>query len=215
MKRALILLSILFFSVLVQAQGYGSTSKKAIKRFEEAVSLYRGMDTPGAEEALLKAISADKNFIEAFGLLSQICYESGRIDDAIKYYRRTLEIDPEGNPDGYRLLSGLVIRTGDYHYTLELLEKFLSYSPELVRNRESALGMRASCIYALDAIQNPVPFEPENLGDSVNSELNEYWPCLSVDEQQLMFTATRIWRALRSMKISTCRCVRDLTGPLV
>ena len=146
------------------------------------------MDTPGAEEALLKAISADKNFIEAFGLLSQICYESGRIDDAIKYYRRTLEIDPEGNPDGYRLLSGLVIRTGDYHYTLELLEKFLSYSPELVRNRESALGMRASCIYALDAIQNPVPFEPENLGDSVNSELNEYWPCLSVDEQQLMFT---------------------------
>lgn len=188
MKKALILLSILFFSVCIQAQGYGSTSKKAIKRFEEAVSLYRGMDTFGAEEALLKAVSADNNFIEAFGLLSQICYETGRIDDAIKYYSRTLEIDPEGNPDGYRLLAGLVIRRGDYKHTLELLEKFLSYSPELVRNRESALGMKASCLYALDALQNPVPFEPENLGDSVNSELNEYWPCLSVDEQQLMFT---------------------------
>jgi len=120
--------------------------------------------------------------------LSQISYESGRIEDAIKYYGRTLEIDPEGNPDGYRLLAGLVIRTCDYAYTLELLEKFLSYSPEKVSGREAAIGMKDNCLFAMEAMRNPVPFEPENLGDSVNSELNEYWPLLSVDEKQLMFT---------------------------
>ena len=188
MKRAWLIFSILFLTHVIHAQSYSTTSKKAIKRFEEAVVLYQGRDPIGADEALLKAVSADDRFIEAYGLLSQISYESGRIEDAIKYYGRTLEIDPEGNPDGYRLLAGLVIRTCDYAYTLELLEKFLSYSPEKVSGREAAIGMKNNCLFAMEAMRNPVPFEPENLGDSVNSELNEYWPLLSVDEKQLMFT---------------------------
>ena len=188
MKRAWLLLPILLLTVIIHGQNYSTTSKKAIKRFEEAVALYQGRDPIGAEAALLKAVAADDRFVEAFGLLSQISYEVGHVNDAIKYYSHTLEIDPEGNPDGYRLLAGLVIRTGDYERTLELLEKFLSYSPELVSRRESALEMEANCLFAIRAMENPVPFEPENLGDSVNSELNEYWPLLSVDEQNLMFT---------------------------
>ena len=112
----------------------------------------------------------------------------GRLEEAIAYYSITLEIDPEVNPDGYRLLAGLVLQTGDYNRALDLLEKFLSFPPEQVSKREAALSMKASCLFAMEALRNPVPFEPENLGDSVNSELNEYWPCLSVDEQQLMFT---------------------------
>ncbi len=40
----------------------------------------------------------------------------------------------------------------------------------------------------MEAIKNPVPFQPENLGPEVNSEYSEYWPALSVDEQMLMFT---------------------------
>ncbi|MCP4313906.1 MAG: OmpA family protein [Bacteroidetes bacterium] len=188
MKRAWIILPMLFFAVIIHGQSYSTDSKKAIKKFEAAVALYQGRDPLGAEDVLLKAISADDRFIEAYGLLSQICYESGRIGEAIKYYSRTLEIDPEGNPDGYRLLAGLMIRSGDYGRTLALLEKFLAFPPEQVNNRGAALSMKESCLFAINALENPVPFEPENLGDSVNSELNEYWPCLSVDEQQLMFT---------------------------
>ena len=40
----------------------------------------------------------------------------------------------------------------------------------------------------MEAMKNPVPFEPQNLGDAVNSEFSEYWPSLSVDEKILMFT---------------------------
>ncbi|MFO7670689.1 MAG: OmpA family protein [Bacteroidales bacterium] len=188
MKRARVIFIILLTTGIIQGQSYDSNSKKAIKQFEEAVELYKGGDLLNAEAALEKAIKVDDRFTEAYGLLSQICYESGRVDEAIEYYSRTIEIDPEGNPDGYRLLGGLVLRTGDYQRALELLDKFLSFPLEDVSNRELALSMKASCLFALEAMNNPVPFEPENLGDSVNSELNEYWPCLSVDEQQLMFT---------------------------
>lgn len=188
MKRAWIIAFIMLFAGTIHAQSYSTKSKKAIKYFDRAVILYQENDPEGSEEELLKSISVDDRFLEAYGLLAQISFESGRIEDAISYYSTTLEIDPEGNPDGYRLLAGLVLRTGDYDRSLLLLEKFLEFPPEKVNKRESALSMKTSCLFAIEAINKPVPFEPENLGDSVNSDLNEYWPCLSVDEEQLMFT---------------------------
>ncbi len=188
MKRAWIIAFIMLLAGTIHAQSYSTKSKKAIKYFDRAVVLYQENNPEGAEEDLLKSIAVDDRFLEAYGLLAQISYESGRIEEAISYYSTTLEIDPEGNPDGYRLLAGLVLRTGDYDRSLLLLEKFLEFPPEKVNKRESALSMKTNCLFAIEAINKPVPFEPENLGDSVNSELNEYWPCLSVDEEQLMFT---------------------------
>jgi outer membrane protein OmpA-like peptidoglycan-associated protein/Tol biopolymer transport system component len=172
----------------MQAQGYHSDSKRAIRKFEEAVDAYRAIDYVSAEQALKKAIQADDQFVEAYHLLSQVCYDSGRLEEAISHYSRSIEIDPEGNPDGYRLLGGLVLKTGDYTRCLELVETFLSFPPEAVTYRETGIAMRQNCLYALEAIANPVPFRPVNLGDSVNSGMSEYWPSLSVDESLLIFT---------------------------
>lgn len=188
MKRTWFIFLILLVVVQSSGQNYSTSSKRAIRYFEEAAILYRGGDAEGAEALLLKAIKADEDFIEAYGLLSQLFYEEGRLEDAISFYSRTLEIDPEGNPDGYRLLAGLLLRTGNYHRTLEELDKFLAFSPEKLAKREAGLAMKQTCLFALSAMENPVPFEPENLGDSVNSELNEYWPSLSLDEKELIFT---------------------------
>ncbi len=170
------------------AQQYSTGSKKAIKRFEEAVSLYQGADLSGAETALLKAIQADEEFIDAYQLVAQICLETGRPGMAIEYYSRTLEIDPEGNPEGYRLLAGLLLRTGEYARALEQAEKFLAFPPEKVRSRQAGVVVKKKCLFALEAMEHPVPFEPVNLGARVNSEYSEYWPSLSIDEQLLMFT---------------------------
>lgn len=169
-------------------QYYSSGSKKAIKRFEEARLCYETGDRACVEEALLKAIKADGQFIEAYQLLAQLCYDQGRQEEAISYYARTLEIDPEGNPEGYRLLAGLKLMTGDYRGAMQLVERYLSFPPEKVKNPASGESIRDKCLFALEAIKNPVPFEPENLGDAVNSDYSEYWPALSVDEQILMFT---------------------------
>ena len=169
-------------------QYYSSGSKKAIKRFEEARLCYESGDQACVEEALLKAIKADDQFIEAYQLLAQSCYDQGRQEEAIFYYARTLEIDPEGNPEGYRLLAGLKLMTGDYQGAMQLAERYLSFPPEKVKYPAGGESIREKCLFALEAIKNPVPFEPENLGDAVNSEYSEYWPALSVDEQILMFT---------------------------
>ena len=188
MKYTLYILLLCLFPVSTLAQGYSSGSKKAIKQFEEALGYYRNSDFEASEQSLLKAVRTDDQFIEAYHLLSQICFDSRRIEEAITHYSRSLEIDPEGNPDGYRLLAGLYFQVGEYARCREAAEKFLSYPPGQVRSREAGEKLVESCRFAIRAMENPVPFHPVNLGDSVNSIHSEYWPSLSVDEELLMFT---------------------------
>ena len=188
LRKGIWFIILLALSPALMGQYYSSGSKKAIKHFEEARTCYGSADPACAEEFLLKAIRADDHFIEAYQLLAQLCYEQGRMEEAISYYARTLEIDPEGNPEGYRLLAGLKLMNGDYKGALELAEHYLALPPEKMKNEAGAASIRESCLFALEAIRNPVPFQPENLGPAVNSEYNEYWPALSVDEQMLMYT---------------------------
>ncbi|MEN8229219.1 MAG: OmpA family protein [Bacteroidota bacterium] len=188
MKQGWLIIFLLVISGYTMAQNYSSNSKKAVKRFEEARACFQVRDDICTEERLLKAIKTDPGFIEAYQLLAQLCFDQGRVEEAIAYFSKSLEIDPEGNPDGYRLLAGLTMATGDYGRTLEHIETFLSFPPELVRMREEGEAIRRNCLFALKSLENPVPFHPENLGDAVNSDYSEYWPSLSVDEQMLMFT---------------------------
>lgn len=185
---------IIWFVVVVNlapglfGQSYSSDSKKAIKRFEAARSCYDARDIACCEEALRKAIKADDQFIEAYQLMAQLCFDQGRLEEAIDYYAATLDIDPEGNPEGYRLLAGMKLRTGDYDGALLLIDTYLAFPPRRVKNSSSGESIRQKCLFAMEAIRNPVPFQPENLGSDVNSSYSEYWPALSVDEKVLMFT---------------------------
>jgi len=172
----------------LQAQYYSTGSKKAIKRFTQARKYFDQGDLAGAEEALKKTVKANEQFLEAYQMLAQLCLDQNRLEEAISWYSPSLEIDPEGNPEGYRLLAGLVLRTGDYKRCLQLTEKYLGFPQSSVKRRSEGELLRQNCLFALEAIEHPVPFEPENLGSSVNSEHSEYWPSLSVDEKMLMFT---------------------------
>jgi outer membrane protein OmpA-like peptidoglycan-associated protein len=208
MKKAVaVLVLMLLAGTGILAQSYATRSKSAIKRFEKARECYSRLDHGCAEEALQKALKADPEFTEALQLMAQVCYDQGKIHEAIGYFERSLQVAPGENPDGYRLLAGLTMQTGDYIRTLKHIETFLEFPPEQVRNRTEGELIRRSCHFALEALKHPVPFSPENLGDSVNSTFNEYWPSLSVDEEMLMFT---VMEPVRSMATETPRVQEDL-----
>jgi len=86
------------------------------------------------------------------------------------------------------MLAGLKLMKGDYGGAQELVENYLAFPPQKVKNRKAGQALLDKCIFAMEAKRNPVPFQPENLGPEVNSEYSEYWPALTVDERMLMFT---------------------------
>ena len=188
LRKYIGLILLLALSQGLLGQYYSSGSKKAIKRFRKAQTCYHAGDEACAEENLLKTLKADDQFIEAYQLLAQLLFDQGRLEEAISFYSRTLEIDPEGNPEGYHMLAAMKLRTGDYQGALGLVDRYMAFPPDQIGHPEAGEAIRKICLFAMEAMQHPVPFQPENMGDSVNSQYNEYWPSLSVDEKMLMFT---------------------------
>jgi outer membrane protein OmpA-like peptidoglycan-associated protein len=187
MKKSFLLLLLFLLPFLSYSQ-YTTASKKAVKLFKEALGLFdRHMDEE-ALSALDKAIRADKNFIEAYMMRAQIFKDRGEVDLAVNDFKKALSINPRFYPPGYVTLASLQYAMGNYRDALENLLMFEKIADFRQISARDAAELRKKAEWAISVVQNPVPFNPVSLGDSVNSERNEYWPSLSLDEQSLIFT---------------------------
>jgi len=163
-------------------------SKKAQKYYQEALTKFDKRQDDMALECLKKAVRCDKNFIEAYFMMAQVYKDSQQTDLAIETYRHGLSIKPGYYPEGYYILAQIEYSNGLYQNALENINNFFSFGNFQRINKKEAENMLGKCRFAVKMKENPVLFEPVNLGDSVNSSKNEYWPSLSVDENQLIFT---------------------------
>ena len=189
MRIAILFVYFFLFSTIVIGQGhYSTTNKKAIKSYEEALQYFDRYDYEKAAELMNKAIQSDKNFIEAYIVLAEVYIESGNRNQAIQSYLNAIRIDPEFFPAMYFTLAQLEMKESKFEDAMKHLEKFLSYNNLKPIIRSQAKHQLESCKFAINAMKNPVPFNPTNLGDSINSEFDEYWPSLTADEQTLTIT---------------------------
>jgi len=183
----ILLLSILPFFSIAQ-YNYSTSNKKAIKAYEEALNSFNRMDYKLATENMLKAIKADSDFIEAHIVLAEIYIDQGDQKSAILSYKNVININPEFFPELYFPLAQLEMMESEFVSAKSHLEKYLSYNNIKPISRSVASKKLKSCEFAINAIKNPVPFNPENLGDSINTNDDEYWPSLTADEQILLIT---------------------------
>jgi outer membrane protein OmpA-like peptidoglycan-associated protein len=187
------LLALVFtcFQFVAQAQPgreYSVDDNRAIKLYEKGLSAYNQMMMEEAEDFMIRAVDKNASFIEPRILLGQIYAEQNMIEKSISQIETAIEIDSNFFPNNHFFLGELYLTQGMYQKALTSFQKFESYgtgSPTL--KDRSVLNIR-SCEYALLAVANPVPFEPENLGDAINSAADEYYPCLTADEQTMLYT---------------------------
>ena len=171
----------------VNAQ-YHSGSPKAVKYFKQALDHYHERDNKEALDDLRKAVRADDRFVEAWMLKAQINKEAGNNDEAISDFEKALAIDPGYFPEGYMVLGQVEYSLGRYAEALTSVDRYINQGNFEKVSKAGALDFKSKCNFAIGEVEHPVPFDPVNLGDSVNSDKNEYWPSLSVDESTLVFT---------------------------
>ncbi len=187
--RILLSYILILVSFYTTAQNrYTSTNKKAIKSYEEALQSFNKMDYTAASELMLKAIKYDDKFIEAHIVLAEIYVESGNRIKAINSYRSTINIDPDFFPGIYFSLAQLEMMENEFDQAKIHLEKYLNYKNLKPVSISRAKHKLKSCEFAIEAIKNPVAFNPINLGENINTEYDEYWPTLTADEQTLIIT---------------------------
>ncbi|MDX9846329.1 MAG: OmpA family protein [Tenuifilaceae bacterium] len=187
----ILLILILSVTVIAQEKGYTTKKKRAVKRYELALRAYDRYDFDMAEKELMNALKIDKNFIEAHLFLSQVYQTTKYYDKAIEAAERAIAINPNFFPNIYFSLGDMLLKTGNYSEAIPHLEKFLGYNRTNKEMREQAALYLKNCHFALQAQAKPVPFEPINLGPSINTPLDEYWPSLSASENTLVITVRK------------------------
>ncbi len=167
---------------------YSISGKRTIERYEKALASLDRYDYLSAKTLLEECIRQEPKFIEAYLVLSQVYMEMGEVNLAIDNILKAQSINKDFHPRAYYILGLLYFSTGEYQKALDSFEIFLTYRDQRATMNDSARKMIEKCQFALTQVANPVPFKPENIGQNVNTDLDEYWPSLSVDERTLVYT---------------------------
>ncbi|MFO7575677.1 MAG: OmpA family protein [Bacteroidales bacterium] len=172
----------------IWGQTYHTRSQRALRAYTEAKRAYEFYDYRVAEQRLREAISIDEGFFEAYVLLAEMSFDRRQFDSAVENYRKALEINKDQYKLGYYYLGVSEFNTGQYEAAFESLKRFLSTDEGSEKLRTEAATRIENCLFAFEAIRNPVAFNPVNMGDSINTRFNEYSPAITADGNTLMFT---------------------------
>ncbi|MFI5218822.1 MAG: OmpA family protein [Bacteroidia bacterium] len=178
----------IYVSFAQKQPDYTSKSSRAIRLFENALKYLDDNNYNKAILFLKDAIKVDSNFIEAHFLVGDIYAQQDNLKDAIIEYQKGYLVNPNFFPTGYYTLGKYEIEYAVYEDAKKHFLKYLSFSTNNKEKRNDAERQIRNCIFAIEALKHPVPFEPINMGANVNSEFDDYFPSLTVDENKLLFT---------------------------
>lgn len=187
--RYCLVFGLLFITGMLHGQHeYTTGNKRAISHFETGRQYYILLDYIRAESTLKKAIVLEPEFIEAWLMMAQVYTDAGKLEESVGSYRRAIELDSLFFPNAFYFLGMNEFELGWYKDAYNHFQMFLALDDIKERLKESARERIVSCEFAIDAMENPVPFDPVNMGPNINTENDEYWPSLSADESIMVFT---------------------------
>lgn len=171
-----------------QQQELTTRNNRARNAFEDAVHQYNMRDIESATESFQRAIRYDPEFIEAYIVMGEMFQSAERYEEAMDAYQQAINIDTDFYPGMLYQFSESALAIGKYAEARDKLNMFLEYDPMPENARQRAERLLVTSNFGTEAKKNPVPFDPQNLGDAINSEHDEYAPTLTADEQTLIFT---------------------------
>ncbi len=181
MKQILILLLILTGSTAALAQ-----SKRAVKYFQDAREAVMEKDFEEALEDLEKALEESPDYLDALLMKADVHKKLGQDEATLSLYEKAVK---SGAPYYVYLFYGEALyHTGNYEQAIEVLNRYIAEPRATGKYIEEARRMIANSNFALQAVQKPKEYNPQNLGPKVNSKQMEYFPSISADGLTLVFT---------------------------
>ncbi len=174
----------LFLLMVFVAEAQGN--KRTEKLFEAAQNLYTENNFSKAIDVCNQILKIDSNNVDTHLLMAEIYHELDSTKAEIKHLTKARKANYHPLVD---------FRLGEAFYKMGLYSEALNFYNEykvlknIPEKRQYLLACKiASCEFAIQSIQNPVDFEPQNMGDQINSENDEYWPTPTLDGKRLVFT---------------------------
>ncbi|MFA6260158.1 MAG: OmpA family protein [Bacteroidia bacterium] len=188
----LALLLSLQFQLYGQNPFTGTTSKKAERLFIQALQSSTRNEYENSMQALKACLKEDPNFIDALMLMADLKEQNDLFDEAEVLYKKAISVNPEFQIPYYKLAVA-ELKGGRYADALTHVDQYLEKGGKTVEKRKVD-RLKATATFGKKAMENPVTFNPVNLGPPINTQLNEYFPGITANNQTLIFTRLDIGR---------------------
>ena len=183
-----------FFTNGAMAQWYSpeKVNKKAYAIYESAYQFAQNQNYTAALVTIDKAILLEPKFVEAYLSKAGIYAELKKYDSSILDFEQALQLDAVYSNTYLLPYSISLAGTGQFEKALVAVTKFLTIKPLNVQSVKAGNYRKGVYEFAIEhekkyPTKNYV-FTPKNLGDSVNSSALEYYPSLTIDGKNLIFT---------------------------
>lgn len=167
-------------------------NKKAKQGYAKALELAENGDYPQSIKVLQDVIQLEPQFPDAWLSIAGMYGELKNYDDAIVNYEKAKLVDSIYFKDYNLPYSINLAGKGEFNKALAAVNDFLTIT-NLNETSRKAGEYRKRCFsfavaYAQSHQNTDYKFEPKNLGDSVNTKELEYFPTLTIDGKELIFT---------------------------
>ena len=188
-----ILTALLFAGAWAQSYDPSKINKKATQLYEQALERAQDGNLVHAAGLLLESIEADKKYVDAYLSLAGVYGQLKSHNNSIKYYEQAFALD-SGYTVQYNLPYSInLAATGAFEKALQAIEKVLARNPSPgSATYKAAMYRKGTYTFAIEQQKKndgkPYVFEPVNLGAAVNTKESEYFPSLTIDGGELVFT---------------------------
>lgn len=167
-----------------------SKNKKAIELYTEADNYrVRGQLTQ-AIQLLNQAIAKDKQFVEAYYRLGLVYMSSKDYNTAIQNFEQAIAAtsDVKKHRVIWFDLGESYFTIGNYEQAERYLQQFVDSSPTVKAKADKAKLLLSNITFAKSNAARVASIRKRKLSDTVNNFVLQYFPVLTADQQQMIFT---------------------------
>lgn len=198
-------------SLRANAQILSTKSKKAIEYYTQADNFRVRGQLAAAISLLNQAIEKDKKFEEAYFRLGLTYRSAGELNKSNQSLESGMALmaDPAKLKTYFYLLADGFLRVGNYAQSLERATRFLASEKFDKKKILQAEVWKKQSQYSLDNAHRKFDYQIKPLSDIVNSFPTQYFPTITPDENELIFTVSFGTSASDNEEIFTTKKLQD------
>ncbi|MGB3006144.1 MAG: OmpA family protein [Chitinophagaceae bacterium] len=168
-------------------------NKKAMELFQQAQERAADGNVAIAVGLLLKCIESDSKFVDAYLSLGAAYGQLKNFNNSIRYYEQSFAIDTNYTII-YKTPYAVILATiGEFEKALQATNEVLKKKPPKNQTALEKINKQKQCYEFAVAYKNNTSlknyvFEPKNLGVNINTDEPEYFPSLTIDGKNFIFT---------------------------
>jgi len=135
-----------------------------------------------------RAVKESPTFIDAHLMWAGCQYEIKDYARAETGFEKVIILDPAYEPRALYTLALCEQNQDKYDEAVVHVDQFLATNPQNTNLLRDARKLAGNVRFAAEAVKTPVPFNPQPVGNGINSTSEEYLPSLTADGRTMIFT---------------------------